>query len=74
MRPLARETAATSPSSAFPSALRAGALAALGTWTVVVLPALVGWVAAPDKELVQVMRERFGHRDGYVGNHYGLGD
>ncbi|NUO34773.1 MAG: hypothetical protein HOQ27_06860 [Dermatophilaceae bacterium] len=48
MRPLARETAATSPSSAFPSALRAGALAALGTWTVVVLPALVGWVAAPE--------------------------
>ena len=48
MRPLARETAATSPSSAFPSALRAGALAAVGTWTVVVLPALVGWVAAPE--------------------------
>lgn len=48
MRKLARETAATSPSSAFPSALRAGALAALGTWTVVVLPALVGWVAAPE--------------------------
>ena len=48
MRPLARETAATSPSSAFPSALRAGSLAAVGTWTVVVLPALVGWVAAPE--------------------------
>ncbi|MGD9886119.1 MAG: Rieske 2Fe-2S domain-containing protein [Reyranella sp.] len=33
-----------------------------------------GWVAAPDKDLVAVMTERFGHRDGYVGNHYGLGD
>ncbi|MGO4599440.1 cell division protein PerM [Terrabacter sp. 2RAF25] len=51
MRPLARETAVTSPSSAFPSALRAGALAALGTWTVVVLPALVGWVAAPESSV-----------------------
>jgi hypothetical protein len=48
VRPLARETSTTSPSSAFPSALRAGALSAVGTWTVVVLPALVGWVAAPE--------------------------
>ncbi|GGM97836.1 hypothetical protein GCM10009721_25990 [Terrabacter tumescens] len=31
-----------------PAALRAGALAAVGTWSVVVLPALVGWVAAPE--------------------------
>ena len=33
-----------------------------------------GWVAAPDKDLATVMVERFGHRDGYVGNHYGLGN
>ena len=33
-----------------------------------------GWVAAPDKDLAQVMTERFGHRHGYVGNQYGLGD
>ncbi|GAA2021766.1 hypothetical protein GCM10009740_08140 [Terrabacter terrae] len=31
-----------------PAALRAGALAAVGTWSVVVLPALVGWLAAPE--------------------------
>ena len=31
-----------------PAALRAGMLAALGTWTVVVLPGLVGWLAAPE--------------------------
>jgi hypothetical protein len=31
-----------------PAALRAGLLAAVGTWTVVVLPALVGWLAAPE--------------------------
>ncbi|WP_330476534.1 cell division protein PerM [Terrabacter sp. C0L_2] len=37
-----------SPSTAMPAALRAGALAAVGTWSVVVLPALVGWVAAPE--------------------------
>lgn len=28
--------------------MRAGVLAALGTWAVVLLPALVGWVAAPE--------------------------
>ena len=49
MRPLARTPVA--PSSAFPSALRSGLLAAIGTWSVVVLPALVGWVAAPESTL-----------------------
>jgi hypothetical protein len=39
------------PSSALPASLRAGALAAIGTWAVVVLPALVGWVAAPESSL-----------------------
>jgi hypothetical protein len=33
-----------------------------------------GWVAAPDKNLDAVMTERFGHRRGYVGGQYGLGD
>jgi hypothetical protein len=33
-----------------------------------------GWVAAPDKDLDAVMTERFGHRRGYVGKQYGLGD
>jgi hypothetical protein len=33
-----------------------------------------GWVAAPDKDLDAVMTERFGHRRGYVGEQYGLGD
>ena len=49
MSPLA--TTPVAPSSAFPSALRAGVLAAIGTWSVVVLPALVGWVAAPESTL-----------------------
>ncbi|WP_207555910.1 DUF6350 family protein [Intrasporangium flavum] len=39
------------PSSAVPAALRAGLLAAIGTWSVVGLPALVGWVAAPESSL-----------------------
>ncbi|MER7073693.1 DUF6350 family protein [Terrabacter sp. NPDC000476] len=38
----------TGPTSALPAALRTGALAAVATWAVVVLPALVGWVAAPE--------------------------
>jgi len=33
-----------------------------------------GWVGPPDKNLAAVMTERFGHRHGYVGNLYGLGD
>jgi hypothetical protein len=39
------------PSSAVPAALRAGLLAAVGTWSVVGLPALVGWVAAPESSV-----------------------
>lgn len=31
--------------------LRAGALLAIGTWAIVVLPALVGWVSAPESSL-----------------------
>ncbi|MEW1954887.1 DUF6350 family protein [Terrabacter sp. NPDC080008] len=46
--PAKSATAPTSPSTAVPAALRAGALAAVGTWAVVVLPALVGWLAAPE--------------------------
>ena len=37
--------------SVFSAALRAGALAAIATWAVVVLPALVGWVAAPESSV-----------------------
>ena len=33
------------------AALRAGALAAVATWALVVLPALVGWIAAPESSL-----------------------
>ena len=33
-----------------------------------------GWVADPDMDLAAVMAERFGHRHGYVGNEYGLGE
>jgi phthalate 4,5-dioxygenase oxygenase subunit len=32
------------------------------------------WVADPNKDLSAVMTERFGHRHGYVGNEYGLGE
>jgi hypothetical protein len=33
-----------------------------------------GWVTDPSKDLAAVMTERFGHRHGYVGSQYGLGD
>jgi hypothetical protein len=33
-----------------------------------------GWVTDPSKDLTAVMTERFGHRHGYVGGQYGLGD
>ena len=48
VRPLATPAR---PPSALPASLRAGALAAIGTWAVVVLPALVGWVAAPESSV-----------------------
>jgi hypothetical protein len=34
-----------------PTAFRAGALAALGTWAIVSLPGLVGWVSAPESTM-----------------------
>ena len=33
-----------------------------------------GWVTDPSKDLAAVMTERFGHRHGYVGSQYGVGD
>ena len=48
VRPLATPARPPSP---IPASLRAGALAAIGTWAVVVLPALVGWVAAPESSV-----------------------
>jgi phenylpropionate dioxygenase-like ring-hydroxylating dioxygenase large terminal subunit len=33
-----------------------------------------GWMAGPEKDLVAVMTERFGHRDGYIGSEYGFGE
>jgi hypothetical protein len=33
-----------------------------------------GWIAGPDKDLVALMTERFGHPHGYVGGEYGLGE
>jgi hypothetical protein len=32
------------------------------------------WVAGPDKDIAEVMTERFGHRHGYIGQEYGLGE
>lgn len=46
MSPTSRPT-----SSVLPTAARAGFVAALATWAVVVLPALVGWVSAPESSL-----------------------
>ncbi|MDN5794532.1 MAG: DUF6350 family protein [Intrasporangium sp.] len=37
--------------SALPTAARAGLVTALATWALVVLPALVGWVSAPESSL-----------------------
>ncbi|MDV3222407.1 DUF6350 family protein [Intrasporangium sp.] len=39
------------PARARSAAIRTGALAALGTWAIVVLPSLVGWLAAPEGSL-----------------------
>lgn len=38
-------------SSGLPGALRVGALAAVATWALVVLPSLIAWIAAPESSL-----------------------
>lgn len=50
--PMSGVSPTSSPtSSALPTAARAGLVTALATWAVVVLPALVGWVSAPESSL-----------------------
>ena len=53
---LSTASSATAPASALPGAFRAGVLTALATFAVVVLPALVGWVAAPGEHARLVLR------------------
>ena len=47
---------------------------ALGHDSRQVLGGLGDPATGPDKDLAAVMTERFGHRHGYVGGEYGLGE
>ncbi|MEO6997951.1 MAG: DUF6350 family protein [Terracoccus sp.] len=49
--PSKRAPSAPARPATLTSALRAGALAAVATWALVVLPSLVGWIAAPESSL-----------------------
>ena len=70
MRPLAT----SSPPSALPASLRAGALAAAATWAVVVLPALVGWVAAPESSVGWFSAVSVGSAIFFTGHGQSIGD
>ena len=49
--PSKRAPSAPARPATLTAALRAGALAAIATWALVVLPALIGWIAAPESSL-----------------------
>lgn len=55
------------------AALRAGVLAAVGTWSVVLLPALVGWVAAPESSLGWFSAVQVGTAAWFLGHGQSVG-
>lgn len=55
------------------AALRSGFLAALGTWAVVVLPTLVGWLAAPEGTLGWYSAVQVGSAIWFLGHGQSLG-
>lgn len=55
------------------AALRAGGLAALGTWAAVVLPALVGWLAAPEGSLGWFSAVQVGTAIWFLGHGQSIG-
>ena len=54
-------------------ALRAGVLAGLGTWAVVVIPALLGWVSAPESTLGWYSAVSVGSAIWFVGHAQSIG-
>jgi hypothetical protein len=53
--------------------MRSGALAAVGTWAVVVLPALVGWLAAPEGSLGWFSAVQVGSAIWFLGHGQSIG-
>ncbi len=70
---LSTASSATAPASALPGAFRAGVLTALWTWAVVVLPALVGWVAAPESSLGWFSAVQVGSAAWFLGHAQSVG-
>ncbi|MEO7753008.1 MAG: DUF6350 family protein [Terracoccus sp.] len=73
MSTLSTASSATAPASALPGAFRSGVLTALGTWAVVVLPALVGWVAAPESTLGWFSAVQVGSAAWFLGHAQSVG-
>ncbi len=73
MSTLSTASSATAPASALPGAFRAGVLTALATFAVVVLPALVGWVAAPESTLGWFSAVQVGSAAWFVGHAQSVG-
>ncbi|EWT02836.1 hypothetical protein N865_03350 [Intrasporangium oryzae NRRL B-24470] len=55
------------------AALRAGALAAVGTWSVTLLPALIGWVGAPESSLGWFSAVQVGTAIWFLGHGQSIG-
>ncbi len=73
MSTLSTASSATAPASALPGAFRAGVLTALWTWALVVLPSLVGWVAAPESTLGWFSAVQVGSAAWFLGHAQSVG-
>ena len=73
MSPLPNPPPVSATASARSAAIRSGALAAVGTWAVVVLPALVGWLAAPEGTLGWFSAVQVGTAIWFVGHGQSIG-
>lgn len=60
-------------SAALPGAVRTGVLAAIGTWGVVVILALVGWLAAPESSLGWFSAVQVGSAIWFLGHGQSIG-
>ena len=73
MSPLSNPPHVSATSRARSAAIRSGALAAIGTWAVVVLPALVGWLAAPEGAVGWFSAVQVGTAIWFVGHGQSIG-
>lgn len=73
MSPLSNPPHASAAAGARSAAIRSGALAATGTWAIVVLPSLIGWLAAPEGTLGWFSAVQVGSALWFLGHGQSIG-